>query len=113
MKPPPASRLFPLVDKLAENQYATLFSNRSLSGAWESLESGKCDIVISPDMHFRTSSEINFRPLYNTTSVYVASPDHPIHNEPEPLAEETRLKYRDCDCRYRKRASCIDSIAVR
>ncbi|TFT58025.1 LysR substrate-binding domain-containing protein, partial [Proteus mirabilis] len=65
-----------------------------LAGAWESLESGKCDIVISPDMHFRSSSEINFRPLYNTTSVYVASPDHPIHNEPEPLAEETRLKYR-------------------
>ena len=91
----PASRLFPLVDKLAEKSNTQLsLVTEVLAGAWESLESGKCDIVISPDMHFRTSSEINFRPLYNTTSVYVASPDHPIHNEPEPLAEETRLKYR-------------------
>ncbi len=27
-------------------------------------------------------------------SVYVAAPDHPIHQEPEPLSEVTRVKYR-------------------
>ncbi|MOA15700.1 HTH-type transcriptional activator AllS [compost metagenome] len=26
--------------------------------------------------------------------MYVAAPDHPIHLEPEPLAEATRVKYR-------------------
>ncbi|CNF96416.1 LysR family transcriptional regulator [Yersinia enterocolitica] len=45
-------------------------------------------------MHFRASSEINSRKLYKVTSVYVASPDHPIHLEPEPLSELTRVKYR-------------------
>ncbi len=27
-------------------------------------------------------------------NVYVAAPDHPIHQEPEPLSEVTRVKYR-------------------
>ncbi len=41
-------------------------------------------------MHFRSSSEINSRKLYSVLSVYVAAPDHPIHQEPEPLSEVTR-----------------------
>ena len=43
---------------------------------------------------FRASSEINTRKLYTLMSVYVASPEHPIHQEPEPLSETTRVKYR-------------------
>ncbi|MBL1917387.1 LysR family transcriptional regulator, partial [Klebsiella pneumoniae] len=43
---------------------------------------------------FRSSSEINSRKLYSVLSVYVAAPDHPIHQEPEPLSEVTRVKYR-------------------
>jgi hypothetical protein len=27
-------------------------------------------------------------------NVYVAAPNHPIHQEPEPLSEVTRVKYR-------------------
>ena len=50
--------------------------------------------MIAPDMHFRTSSEINSRPLYSVVNVYVAAPDHPIHKEPEPLSDTTRVKYR-------------------
>ncbi len=65
-----------------------------LAGAWERLEQGRADIVIAPDMHFRASSEINTRKLYKVMSVYVAAPDHPIHQEPEPLSEVTRVKYR-------------------
>lgn len=45
-------------------------------------------------MHFRSSSEINSRKLYTLMNVYVAAPDHPIHQEPEPLSEVTRVKYR-------------------
>ncbi|MDZ3934851.1 LysR family transcriptional regulator, partial [Escherichia marmotae] len=51
-------------------------------------------VALAPDMHFRSSSEINSRKLYTLMNVYVAAPDHPIHQEPEPLSEVTRVKYR-------------------
>ncbi|MEM0437161.1 LysR family transcriptional regulator [Escherichia coli] len=69
-------------------------STEVLAGAWDRLEQGRADIVIAPDMHFRSSSEINSRKLYTLMNVYVAAPDHPIHQEPEPLSEVTRVKYR-------------------
>ncbi len=65
-----------------------------LAGAQERLEQGRADIVVAPDMHFRSSSEINSRKLYSVLSVYVAAPDRPIHQEPEPLSGVTRVKYR-------------------
>ncbi|WP_312239473.1 LysR family transcriptional regulator [Pantoea sp.] len=91
----PTQRLFPLVEKLAEKANTQIsLATEVLAGAWERLEQGRADIVIAPDMHFRASTEINTRKLYSMMSVYVASPDHPIHNEPEPLSEVTRVKYR-------------------
>lgn len=91
----PAEKLFPLIDKLARkaNTQVSIISE-VLAGAWERLEQGRADIVIAPDLHFRASSEINSRKLYRLLNVYVASPDHPIHQEPEPLSEVTRVKYR-------------------
>ncbi|VTR55145.1 putative DNA-binding transcriptional regulator [Serratia fonticola] len=84
-----------MVDKLAlkANTQVSIFTE-VLAGAWERLEQGRADIVIAPDMHFRASSEINTRKLYKVMSVYVAAPEHPIHLEPEPLSELTRVKYR-------------------
>ncbi|MBT0387912.1 LysR family transcriptional regulator [Morganella morganii subsp. morganii] len=91
----PTASLFPLVDKLAQKSTTQLtLATEVLAGAWERLETGRADIVIAPDMHFRTSSEINSRPLYSVVNVYVAAPDHPIHKEPEPLSDTTRGKYR-------------------
>ncbi|AHF72930.1 LysR-family transcriptional regulator YhaJ [Candidatus Sodalis pierantonius str. SOPE] len=91
----PAEKLFPLIDKLARkaNTQVSIISE-VLAGAWERLEQGRADIVIAPDLHFRASLEINSRKLYRLLNVYVASPDHPIHQEPEPLSEVTRVKYR-------------------
>lgn len=91
----PVDALFPLVTRLADKAN-TQFSlvTEVLAGAWERLEQGRADIVIAPDMHFRASTEINTRKLYTMMSVYVASADHPIHNEPEPQSEVTRVKYR-------------------
>ena len=90
----PAESLFPLVDKLAEKSDTQLsLITEVLAGAWERLESGRADIVIAPDMHFRSSSEINSKVLYTLNHIYVASPSHPIHKEPEPLSETTRVKY--------------------
>ncbi|ENU1225534.1 MULTISPECIES: LysR family transcriptional regulator [Providencia] len=91
----PAHSLFPLVERLAEKSETQLsLITEVLAGAWERLESGKADIVIAPDMHFRSSSEINSKSLYTINHIYVASPDHPIHQEPEPLSDATRVKYR-------------------
>ena len=91
----PCEHLFPLVNRLAEKANTQLsLQTEVLAGAWERLDQGKADIVIAPALHFRTSSEINTRKLYSMMSVYVASPDHPIHQEPEPLSETTRVKYR-------------------
>ena len=91
----PSEKLFPLIEKLslkANTQVSII--KEVLAGAWERLEQGRADIVIAPDLHFRASSEINSRKLYKILNVYVASPDHPIHQEPEPLSEVTRVKYR-------------------
>lgn len=91
----PATHLFPLVDKLAKKANTQLsLMTEVLAGAWERLEQGRADIVIAPDMHFRSSSEINVRKLYKVMSVYVAAPEHPIHQEPEPLSDAVRVKYR-------------------
>ncbi|CAQ85722.1 MULTISPECIES: LysR family transcriptional regulator [Photorhabdus] len=91
----PASSLFPLVGKLAQKSNTQLsLLTEVLAGSWERLETGRADIVIAPDMHFRASAEINSRHLYSITNVYVASPEHPIHQEPEPLSDVTRVKYR-------------------
>ncbi|MBG6244623.1 LysR family transcriptional regulator [Candidatus Symbiopectobacterium sp. 'North America'] len=91
----PTEKLFPLLDKLAlkANTQVSLLTE-VLAGAWERLEQERADIVIAPDMHFRASSEVNTRKLYTMNNVYVASPDHPIHQEPEPLSDVTRIKYR-------------------
>ncbi|HHD2901844.1 TPA: LysR family transcriptional regulator [Enterobacter kobei] len=91
----PTEALFPLVDRLADKANTQLsIITEVLAGAWERLETGRADIVIAPDMHFRSSSEINSRKLYSVMNVYVAAPNHPIHQEPEPLSEVTRVKYR-------------------
>lgn len=91
----PATQLFPLVDKLSKKANTQLsLMTEVLAGAWERLEQGRADIVIAPDMHFRSSSEINVRKLYKVMSVYVAAPEHPIHLEPEPLSDAVRVKYR-------------------
>ncbi|MDX7986995.1 LysR family transcriptional regulator [Xenorhabdus sp. 12] len=91
----PVKSLFPLVDKLAKKSNTQLsLVTEVLAGAWERLETGGADIVIAPDMHFRASPEVNSRKLYSINNVYVASVNHPIHDEPEPLSETTRMKYR-------------------
>ena len=91
----PSELLFPLVEKLSEKANTQIsLVTEVLAGAWERLEQGRADIVIAPDLHFRASTEINTRKLYSIMSVYVASPDHPIHQEAEPLSEVTRVKYR-------------------
>lgn len=91
----PASRLFPLVNRLAEKSDTQIaITTEVLAGAWEQLELGNADIVIGPSDYLRQSSEINSTKLYKVSSLYVAAPEHPIHQEENPLEDSTRLKYR-------------------
>lgn len=90
----PTPDLFPLIEKLATKSNTQLsIITEVLAGAWERLEQGRADIVVAPDMHFRSSSEINSRKLYSVLNVYVAAPDHPIHQS-RNRSEVTRVKYR-------------------
>ncbi len=60
----PTPDLFPLIEKLATKSNTQLsIITEALAGAWERLEQGRADIVVAPDMHFRSSSEINSRKL--------------------------------------------------
>ncbi len=91
----PTPDLFPLIENWRPNLIRSYrLSPRCWPAPRERLEQGRADIVVAPDMHFRSSSEINSRKLYSVLNVYVAAPDHPIHREPEPLSEVTRVKYR-------------------
>lgn len=91
----PVRFLFPIVDKLAEKASTQVsLITEVLAGAWERLEQGQADIVIAPGQHYRISPGINSRKLFTTTTVYVAHPDHPIHQEAERLSAATRVKYR-------------------
>ena len=91
----PTASLFPLVDKLAQKSTHSADSgHRSACRCTGAAETGRADIVIAPDMHFRTSSEINSRPLYSVVNVYVAAPDHPILQRAGAVIRIPRVKYR-------------------
>ncbi|MCP6589002.1 LysR family transcriptional regulator, partial [Klebsiella pneumoniae] len=52
----PTPDLFPLIEKLATKSNTQLsIITEVLAGAWERLEQGRADIVVAPDMHFRSS----------------------------------------------------------
>lgn len=109
----PIEKCFPLITKLAlQSDTQVSLLTEVLAGVWESLEQGKADIVIAPDLHFRPSAELNMRKLYKIKNFYVASPDHPIHQEPEPLAEATLLKYRAIVIRDTAREKPAISVRV-
>ncbi|MGL5093263.1 MAG: LysR substrate-binding domain-containing protein, partial [Aeromonas sobria] len=65
-----------------------------LAGSWECLEDGRADLLISsinPDIMM---TGIKHQLIKEEVMLYVAHPDHPLHQEPEPLADETLRRYR-------------------
>lgn len=91
----PVERLFPLVERLSQKAQTQLsLISEVLAGTWERLEQGKADIIIAPDSHYRVSAGVNRRKLCSIESVVVATPQHPIHLEPNPLSASTRIRYR-------------------
>ena len=91
----PVQALYPLVEKLAEQTDTRLrLRAEVLAGSWECLEDGRADLLISsinPDIMM---TGIKHQVLKEEVMLYVAHPDHPLHQEPEPLADETLRRYR-------------------
>jgi DNA-binding transcriptional LysR family regulator len=91
----PIQTLYPLVEKLAAQTDTRLrFRAESLAGSWECLEDGRADLLISTLNAETVLTGIKHHPLKEEVMLYVAHPDHPLHQEPEPLADETLRRYR-------------------
>lgn len=87
--------LYPLIERLAAvSPTQLILRTEVLAGAWERLEQGKADIVIAPDLHYRAMAEIKTCSLFSMRVVYVAHPDHPVHQHSGPLSEAERCRYR-------------------
>ncbi|WP_116475851.1 LysR family transcriptional regulator [Zobellella maritima] len=92
----PSSRIFPVLDALSKQTDTDIrLAHEVLAGTWEALETGRADLAITPlRKDTVTSPGIKTQFLYQETFVYVAHPDHPIHQESGPLTEEILSRYR-------------------
>lgn len=91
----PAQMLYPLVARLAEQTGTRLrLRTEVLAGSWECLEDGRADLLISAILPNISMTGIKHQRLKEEVMLYVAHPDHPLHREPTPLADETLTRYR-------------------
>ncbi|MBL1378915.1 LysR family transcriptional regulator [Zobellella iuensis] len=92
----PSERLFPVLDALSRQTETDIkLAHEVLAGTWEALETGRADLAITPLREDAVMSPgIKTQFLYQETFVYVAHPDHPIHQETGPLTEEVLSRYR-------------------
>jgi DNA-binding transcriptional LysR family regulator len=91
----PVQALYPLVERLSELTDTRLrFRAEVLAGSWETLEDGRADLLISSLTGDQMLTGIKHQSLFEEEMLYVAHPDHPLHQEPEPLADETLRRYR-------------------
>ncbi len=92
----PSQRLFPVLDALSKQTETDIkLAHEVLAGTWEALETGRADLAITPLRNNTVlSPAIKTCFLYQETFIYVAHPEHPIHQEPGPLTEEVLSRYR-------------------
>jgi DNA-binding transcriptional LysR family regulator len=92
----PSHILFPVLDSLSRQTDTDIkLTHEVLAGTWEALETGRADLAITPlreDAILSPGIKTQF--LYRETFIYVAHPDHPIHQEQGPLNEEVFSRYR-------------------
>ena len=73
------------MDRLAEQTDTRLrFRAEVLAGSWECLEDGPPDLLISSLNADIAMTGIKHQVLREEVMLYVAHPDHPLHQEPEP-----------------------------
>ncbi|MBW3695882.1 LysR family transcriptional regulator [Vibrio sp. T187] len=64
-----------------------------LSGGWESLISGKADILLSSTPTMELPNTVNTKVIGHVDMIWVAANNSQILNEPEPLSEVTRCQH--------------------
>lgn len=99
-----AEALLPLVEAFYREHAATDAEDRAstririleevLGGNWDSLVSGRADLVVGSSSEVPSSGGYASLPLMRVPFVFVAAPTHPICKEKMPLSEATILKYR-------------------
>lgn len=91
----PLQALYPLVERLAVHTDTRLrLRTEVLAGSWECLEDGRADLLISAINADTSLTGLKHQQLKEETLLYVAHPNHPLHQEAEPLSDETLRRYR-------------------
>lgn len=82
----------------AFNQVAPFVSvslrEESLSGAWQSLDNGGADLVITPSITEPTQHSYQTRNLEKIEMVLAVAPDHPVAVLPQPVSKEVLNEYK-------------------
>ena len=66
----------------------------TLSGTWEALISGQCDLAVGVTLEHGTTAGIQSKPLGQVPFVYAVAPHHPLAAAPEPLPDEQLRQHR-------------------
>lgn len=86
--------LLPLVDELGKQSKTRVrFREEILAGCWESLAQDRADILVAPAPAV-APPEVKIKPIGKLDTIWVAHPDHPIHQHDNPLDPKVRQQYR-------------------
>ena len=86
----PADYILPIIEQLYKIQPAINLelSQEVLAGTWEALIEDRVDLIIGAVDTAPNHQGIRSIPWQDTQAVFVASPDHPICQQSQPLSEE-------------------------
>lgn len=73
------------------------FSSEVLSGTWESLHSGRVDLLIGTHLQqdqFASSTGLNVRTIGQADFIFAVSPKHPLASAREPISSQTIAAHR-------------------
>ncbi len=92
----PLARLFPLLETFYRLNPGTRIrlGEEILAGGWDSLLSGRADLVIGVSGDPPPEGGCSIEPLGRVEFVFVVAPDHPLAGAPEPLPPESLLVHR-------------------
>ncbi|MEJ2765864.1 LysR family transcriptional regulator [Photobacterium sp. MCCC 1A19761] len=83
-----------LVEGLGKKSKTRLrFQEEILAGGWEALAQDRADLLIAPAPSV-APPEVKIQPIGKLDLVWVAHPDHPIHQHEDPLDPAVRKQYR-------------------
>lgn len=88
------AHMLPLVEGLGKKSKTRLrFQEEILAGCWEALAQDRADLLIAPAPSV-APPEVKIQPVGKLDLIWVAHPDHPIHQHDHPLDPAVRKQYR-------------------